>query len=103
MACALENALLNEHQIKELIQNDASFAMEMYRALCNVIWVSPDGEEHGVSWRRAGEIISSIRSQGESYLDFYSGGGQGSISNQVEIEMKKAGWVWKDYPEEIDW
>jgi hypothetical protein len=75
---SLEVDLLNSISIKEKCSNVA-YAQNLYAALCNNEFVKNDlwsvlkDERWSCSWRYAGEIISSIREEGD-YLDFYCSG-----------------------------
>ncbi len=75
---------------EKLIGND-EYAVDFYRALCNMRWQKSE-DVYSCSWRYAGEIISGIRNKGESYIDFYCSGGEGTVSEEVEKDLKELGW-----------
>jgi hypothetical protein len=88
------------HQNKELlarIRNDLDFATDLYRSFCNLILCHEIGE-CSMSWRYAGGFVAELRSVGEDYLDFYCAGSEGSVSPEVETEMAKLGWSYKEWP-----
>lgn len=92
----------------ELAQDDDS-AVELYSALCNVVWVPENypqedaraydesrwkGEHDEVidfSWRGAAQFVADLREQDETYLDFYCSGEEGDISGRVLKVMKSLG------------
>ena len=93
---------------REFAEDDEA-AVELYSALCNVVWVpedfphtdlrdydwSPTKGEHDqvldFSWRGAASFVASIRGQNETYLDFYCSGWEGEISGGVLKLMKSIG------------
>jgi hypothetical protein len=93
----LEGDIIADEKLNTLIQEDASFAHEMYCALCNVIWTSPNRNQFTASWRYAGGVVANLTGRGEDYLDYYCSGGEGIVSARVETEMKRIGWSWKHY------
>lgn len=79
---------------------DAGYALELYRAMCNVVWRYGDrpGEEWMCSWRMAGEIVADLRaahSSGairEDYLDWYCSGGEGAVTDRIRDDLHSIGW-----------
>ena len=79
--------------IKFKVQN-ADYATNLYRALCNVEWnrVSDKTILWSCSWRYAGGMIASLRHCGEDYMDFYCSGGEGTVDPEIQDDMLKLGW-----------
>ncbi len=85
-----ENDLIS---LREQLLDD-TFAVEVYRALCNMKWRNlqhPD-QIYSCSWRAAGGLVAEIRNKGEDYLDFYCSGGEGLVSDQVKLAFMGLGW-----------
>lgn len=101
-----------QRNVKEALWDlaeDDEAAVELYSALCNVVWVpesyphtdlrdydESDGKgEHSevldFSWRGAAAFVAALRDQGETYLDFYCSGEEGDISGRVLKAMKSVG------------
>lgn len=83
--------------LKDRIQTDNAFAVELYRALCNMRWQKIDNHTiiYSCSWRYAGGLIAMICGNYEpmSYCDYYCSGNEGVVSENVRIELEKLGWV----------
>lgn len=97
-----EQDVMADEKIRTLIQQDATFAQELYASICNLIWVSPNKNEYTASWRSAGDFVATVAGKGEDYLDYYCSGGEGKVSARVENEMKRIGWSWKRYKKDSD-
>jgi hypothetical protein len=75
----------------EKIQENDEYAVDVYRALCNMQW-KKGNKLYSCSWRYAGGLVAQIREKGESYLDFYCAGREGEVSDEVEADLNKLGW-----------
>ena len=82
---------------------------DVYRAWCNVTWVAMDSpyqtyadvptrplarrsaDVFSLSWRSAGEYVATLRRRGEIYMDFYCGGGEGTVTDAVKEAMASVG------------
>lgn len=103
----LERDLINSDAIRTLVQTDPTFAQELYAALCNTQFIhremeQPDTEYWSCSWRYAGEIVSSLETNGGDYLDYYCSGNEGRISDRVVTHLAEIGWVGRPYPDDTD-
>lgn len=84
--------------LKEEVKN-IEYANALYAALCNVKWVNrKTKKEYSCTWRFAGGIVAELRNKGESYLDFYCGGNEGKIREDIYKDMRKLGWKPKAWP-----
>lgn len=91
--------LLNTKFHKDLLTlkdklKDISFAIDMYRALCNMRWKDKSNSKniYSCSWRFAGGLIAEIRDIGEDYLNFYCSGNEGFVSNEINDILNELGW-----------
>lgn len=100
---------------------DIGLARDFYRALCNMRWERieeiPEDERiinrlKGITpeiwsctWRSAGAIIASIRSNHhsvyEDYMSFYCSGDEGYVSELVEKNFNRLGWKKHPWPNEL--
>jgi hypothetical protein len=92
-----EHDLFADQDLLNLIQ-DESFAKNLYASLCNVQWIK-DNDLFGCSWRRAAELVAYLRSRGETYIDFYLSGAEGTIFPEVRQKLHDLGWLSKYYDE----
>lgn len=100
----LERDILENDLLKTRAKADRQFALDMYRALCNNVFIHSGGEEpvtFGCSWRYAGGIMAELV-DGHDYMDFYCAGGEGDISPEIEQVFAELGWTvdpngYKDY------
>jgi len=73
---------------------DEEYAVDMYRALCNMRWENKStGKIYSCSWRYAGGLIADIRDVGENYMDFYCSGNEGHVSESIETDLNNLGWI----------
>lgn len=117
----LEMDLIPNKELCLLVAKDEKFAQNLYCALSNRLWMKLDmweilTENHwSCSWRRAGEIVSKMRHSNDSiepdYMEYYCSGigvgvddhikgnfvAEGVLTDQVELELKKIGWISKEY------
>lgn len=85
----------------EKMKQDAEFCKDIWSSLANVIWKNKDGEEYSCSFRYAGGLIAEIIGKGD-YMDWYCSGPYATVSEEIEEGMKKFGWTWEHWPEDID-
>ena len=80
--------------LSDRMQQDRNFAVDIYRALCNMQWQDKKNPDniYSCSWRYAGGLVASFRCQGEDYIDFYCSGGEGTITKEVKKLFNNAGW-----------
>jgi hypothetical protein len=71
---------------------DEKFCFELYRALADNKW-SNDGESVALSWKRAEELINSVRSgHGEEPLVLAQTGNEGDVDRTVREVFEPLGW-----------
>ena len=79
-------------RMRTLVRDSDLFAALLYAALCNRRWIHrATGQEWSVSWRGAGSGIAHLRGSGD-YLDWYCGGEEGMLDEQVLAELEALGW-----------
>lgn len=72
---------------------DIAFAMDLYGAMCSLGWRNiKTGREYWGTWRRAGEIVASLRDLDECYTDFFLSGGEGLLTQEVQDLFASVGW-----------
>lgn len=94
----LDIDIRKDKEIVEKLKSSYKYAKKLYSSLCNVLWFK-DGQRWSASWRMAGDIVASIRGNGENYLDYYCSGDEGHVDKEVEEDLKRLGWTWEHYPE----
>ena len=87
--------------LAERVQNDETFALELYAALCNMRWSHASVEEPAsLSWRGAGGTVADLRGMGEDYLAYYWSGNEGTVSDAVADALSSRGWTPLPWPEQ---
>lgn len=84
-----------EHALREAVGGrvgDRAFAGRLYSALCNVEWRHDDGSRYSCSWRSAGGLVAEMRGEGEDYMDFYCGGREGAVDEDIADALEAHGW-----------
>ena len=80
----------------DLIREDLEYAYEMWGALANVDWErkNEDGSVDiaSYSFRAAGDLIASIRSDGTSYMDYYCSSTDGIVPQYIAQALEEEGW-----------
>src|SRR3954468_23018966 len=81
----LERHLLNDLQTLGDLVGDDSFFPELYRGLAGTRWfLDDDGGHLSLSWKRAEEVVNSLRSEhGREPLTLAQTGGEGEVSDRV--------------------
>lgn len=101
----LEHTLKTTPELVNIIKNNPDFAHKMYAAMCSVTWyrkmnstedeiirrLMEDRTYWSCSWRYAGGIISDITGVGD-YLDYYCGGDEGYVDEEVADILRKYNW-----------
>lgn len=103
----LEYDLRTTDWIVEKVQADASYAQNLYAALCNnwfiknETWPILKDEYWDCSWRYAGGIIAHMLETGD-YIDWYCSGisspddcgytSEGVVTDEVRDDLLKLGW-----------
>lgn len=111
--------------IVEKVRTNKTYAQNLYAALCNIIWYKTGefwpaltgNNEWSCSWRWAGGFIADLEDHGGDYMDWYCSGmgeglgngdsdgtlkyvGEGYVTNEVENDLYKIGWKWKEYEDQ---
>ena len=81
---------------------DDDYAVELYRALCNMRWqnIEDPGNIYSCSWRYAGVLVAQIRRCDEYYMDYYCSGREGQVSERIEKDLKLLGWSKLEWDDE---
>ena len=106
------------------------YAQNLYAAMCNMRWqrleVIPilKDEYWSASWRGAGGIVADLRNCGETYMDWYCSGitgglsydttederwmaekryvPEGTVTEEIEYDLRQLGWQPVGYPSDED-
>jgi hypothetical protein len=85
---------LREILIKSDKINDLEFSRKVYANLCNLVWYDYiDDFLITESWRNSGAFVAEIRNKGESYMDFYCGGKEGIVDDEIKEFFNNNGIV----------
>lgn len=107
---SLEDDMKSSPLVRSLLKN-REVAEQFYAALCNMQWVyrknitekaifdrlAGKDKTWSCTWRYAGGLIAEIRDNGESYLDFYCSGHEGTVNDLVKDTFNKMGWYEQPY------
>lgn len=111
----LEYDLRSTDWICAKAQQSASYAQNVYAALCNQewqrndVWLRLQGQTWSCTWRYAGGIVADMREQGD-YLDWYCSGisgvdedtphsnyvGEGCVTDEIREDFFRLGWILVD-------
>jgi hypothetical protein len=90
----LDAALSRSPEVLQAIDN-LDFAEALYAALCNNIWYRTDPKRVAwvCSWREASALIALLRGHGEPQMEFYAGGKEGFVRDDVgRLVHRVTGW-----------
>ena len=88
----LERDMAMSARIPALVHGSELFARLLYAALCNTVWMhGATGQQWRISWRGAGSVVARLRGNGD-YLDWYCGGEEATVDEQVLAELRALGW-----------
>lgn len=89
---SLPGELSASREITDAVR-DFEFAQDLYGALSSIGWRSDrTGKEYWGTWRRAAEIVTSMRGLGECYTDFFLMGNEGRLTEDVNDLLTEIGW-----------
>ena len=109
----LEYDLRSTEWICNKVKSNASYAQNLYAAMCNQDWQKNDvwpllkDQRWSCSWRYAGGIVAHMREEGD-YIDWYCSGIQGepddewvdlghvpegTVTDQIREDLFKLGWI----------
>ncbi len=81
--------------LREKLEDD-DYALKVYNALCNNLWVHHQSKEvFHCSWRAAGSIVAANRRVHGDYLDYYCSGEEGTVDEEIKKDFKEIGWSLK--------
>ena len=91
------------NSLQDPMQKSLAFATDVYRALSNMRWkrIGSSHEIFACSWRYAGGIVAETRDKGETYMDFYCSGGEGTVSEHINKMFNEWGWEQYPYPDDV--
>lgn len=102
---SLEHDLLKTEWITIKCRNKASYAQNLYAALCNNRFFK-NTEEWSCSWRQAGGIVADLLNEGGDYMDYYCSGvaagkngyvSEGEVTSEITNDLLNLGWTHKPY------
>lgn len=83
-----------DHLLGERVRSNGACGVDLWCALANVRWSGPDGMDVSYGLRRAGEVVSWVREEGD-YLTWYCSGEPGHVATWIEEALAIAGWTWE--------
>jgi hypothetical protein len=73
------------------VASDKEIARDAWSALANVEWVHDNGDTASYSFRLAGDLVASMRGEG-NYMDWYCYGPITDVSDFIRTAMAEQGW-----------
>lgn len=98
----LEYDLRTCQWICDKAKQDYTYAVNVYRALCNNvfqradIWPILKDQTWSCSWRYAGGIVANMIEEGD-YLDFYAAGNESMVTDEFAADLRELGWIVLEY------
>jgi len=124
---SLEHDLCSTEWILNKVRQSDSYAQNLYAALCNMQFIKLEivpilnDDYWSCSWRYAGGIIANMQETGD-YINWYCSGmggfatdddfdndkymskkkyvPEGTVTDEVRVDLRKLGWVAKEWPDE---
>lgn len=79
--------------LAERVENDETFAHDLYGALCNTRWVHAGSDvPYSFTWRAASELVADMRGTPDLF-EYYCAGGEGAVSEDVAYALERLGWT----------
>lgn len=94
----LEYELRTTDWILNKVQSSNEYAAALYSTLCNnefikrEMWEILKDDPWSCSWRYAGGIIADMLEKGD-YMDWYCGGNEGTVNEEIEQDLYELGWI----------
>lgn len=76
----------------DAIRHDDQIGRDVYSALCNMYWFSPNGTRYSYSQRAAGDLVAAIKGEG-NYLSWYCHQPSGMITYHIHQTMRQHNWT----------
>ena len=86
--------IILDRVLGERVRADGACAVDLWCALANIRWSGPDGMDVSYGFRRAGEVVSWVREEGD-YLTWYCSGEPGHVATWIDRALAVAGWSWR--------
>lgn len=93
----LEYDLRSNQRILDKARNSEVYCQELYASLCNNQFFYGD-KEWTCTWRTAGGIVADILQKGD-YIDWYSSGNEGFVTEEIKLDLLMMGWTIRDHDE----
>lgn len=74
---------------------DQARSAEVWAALTGAIWVSPDGQRQGYTYRAAGDIVAAIQGEGDYMRWYCSAEIPATPPAWIAEAMASQGWTWE--------
>lgn len=100
MKANLELDLLKVDYIVQKCQNK-KYAQNLYAALCNNRFFKNE-QEWTCSWRYAGGLVADLRNKGEDYMTYYCNGNEGTVTDEIRLDLMEMGWIVKPYESRLE-
>lgn len=91
----LEYDLRSNQRILDKARNSKAYCQNLYSALCNNRFFYGD-KEWTCTWRHAGGIVADMIQKGD-YIDWYCGGDEGLVTEEISLDLMMIGWTIKPY------
>ena len=86
----LEYELRTSDYIYDKCVKSNDYCFDLYAALCNNEFIK-NNKTCSYTWRTSGGIISNILEKGD-YIDFYLGGNEGFVTDEIKKDLTDMGW-----------
>jgi hypothetical protein len=114
----MEYDLRSTKWICDKVKSNASYAQNLYAAMCNMqfvknkVWPLIKDQRWSASWRHAGGIVADMREQGD-YIDWYCSGigeglgngdkgyvPEGTVTDEIRADLFQLEWIPKEWDNE---
>jgi hypothetical protein len=80
-----------DRALGDRVRADGASGVDLWSALANICWHSPEGETVTYSFRQAGDLVAWVREEGSSE-DWYCSGPPGVVDTWIAKAMFDRGW-----------